>query len=220
MLELKDGTHLRLPRSALSADLGWVRPELPDVQWRTSDAAFLEVAGVHFNLDFTQRQAVQQGIVKVSMSGTLIASVPRIAGNLKLVSGASSVSRGERLRVESWQSGAGVGSLTLRTWSIRLFDAPPEVFGFPSAVRYALVNETRQDAVPLTNSGSAGSSSWLVLPGVDVEAWSRTLETRPTFPRSASDGLLPDDWFRGAHLVVFDWVPVARYAVTVESAVP
>jgi hypothetical protein len=218
-LELRDGTKLRLHMNLPTADFGSARPALAGVTWRTPNADSLPVARLGANLDFAERRAVQNGIVRVSVNGTVLATAPRVAGTVNLARGAWLVNHGQRLRVRSWEFGSGTGSLTLQTWSIRLHDVPPQPFGYSNAIQYALVNDGRHEAIPLNSTGSTGGSSWLVLPGTDAQASSITLENR-NFSRSTSEGMPTDDWFRGAHLVVMDWVPVGRYSVSAEGGAP
>ncbi len=80
-----------------------------------------------------------------------------------------------------------------------------------NVLSYALVNEARHEALPLTARGTSNGNSWLVLPGNQMITHSLSLDTRDALVGQTPP--VDDHWYSGARVWVVDWLPVETYPV-------
>jgi hypothetical protein len=147
----------------------------------------------------------------------MVASVPHVRASLPLAPGASIARDGLRMEIVSWSSSAGDATIELRTKTVAQNEEAPAIPGWTSAPTYALVNDARHEALPLSEGGEQSNQGWFVLPGTST--WSSTYSLRsvsPAPPRTARD----ESWFHNARLVVIEWVPLGSYPVSAEWAAP
>jgi hypothetical protein len=210
VLRLRDGTITTVPLRGAHLQLETARlPIDPRIRWRGAIPGEGRGAG-SFGLFLTreQREALRVGIASASIEGFAFVAEPRVAFTLPFQAAASERRDGKGVRIMT-VSPTTEDSLAIVMQSTITRSGSPDVdalllFGPWDTPRYALVNDTRGEAV-LLGGGYGGTSEALVLPG----AWRYS---GPTQLRATQAGLveLPADWYRGARLVVIDWAIVGR----------
>jgi hypothetical protein len=87
------------------------------------------------------------------------------------------------------------------------------------ATVYALVNESRREALRLTPNPSGTSSAMLVLPGATVaRQYARLTPTNaPTSLRTAG---IDAEWLRGSKLMILEWDPRSSYPFSLRAPLP
>ena len=102
-------------------------------------------------------------------------------GKLALAPGARLEVPGRRVSIRQWVT-SGAKEITINSIELPQFaDVSRQVESGSRVVTYALVNDARHEAIPLTVRGTSGGSSWLVLPGDEVLTRELTLDTREAF---------------------------------------
>ena len=215
-LTLRDGATVRVGGPG-PLELGVTHPDLKGVRWVTpaADTGHAEI-NTTFSSDIRAQQAMGHGVMRLALSGRLLASIPHVRGSLPLAKGATLARDGQRTEIASWSYASGDAILELRTKAIARDEEAPSFPGWTSAVVYALVNDARHEALPLRQGRSASSQMWFVLPGTSASSGTDSLTSRTGLPShlEARD----EAWFRDARLVVIDWVPLGGYPVNAEWA--
>ncbi|HEY2164053.1 MAG TPA: hypothetical protein VGH04_08690 [Gemmatimonadaceae bacterium] len=220
-LDLADGTKMQINTGFSSIELGSIRPpSLANSVWLTPDrdSAFASLKSIIVRPDFQQQQRLAKGIKKITIYGRISASAPQAVGNLRLAPGARLAVPGRRVSIRQWVQ-SGQTEITVNSIELPLSaDASRQFESGSRVVSYALVNDARHEAIPLTVRGTSGGSSWLVLPGDEVLTREFTLDTRDAYVGQSAG--VDARWYDGARLWLVDWVPVGRYPVSAELTLP
>jgi hypothetical protein len=192
---------------------------------------------VPIHLQPDERALVAGGIRKVSVSGFLTVMEPRVVGNIALRKGAQLRTHDQRILVgEASFSGDDVRLV------IHVSGPTPgsgqEALPFDpymvNAPHFALVNEKRGEAVPISGSNMMSRNSWLVMPGVTIsdQAFNLSLRNPPVtatvlastnnqpFASVAMQAAQPvplsvdGPWLRDASLLLLEWRMKARYPIS------
>ncbi|HET7372313.1 MAG TPA: hypothetical protein VFJ20_02980, partial [Gemmatimonadaceae bacterium] len=172
-------------------------------------------------LDNAQRAAIAGGIATAELTGQMWVVEPRVAGVFPLEIGSRVAHNGTRIAIEQLSHSSGDVALQLRIASI-----PRDQFAMNVAMsigafagrEFALLNESRHEAISLAQRGSSGGGSPMVLPGTNVEDSELSLEASP-YP-GAVERSVDNDWFRSARLVQIDWVPRGSYPFQTSVQLP
>ena len=218
-LELADGTKMPMHPGVSVLELGLTRPpSLANSAWLTPDrdSAFSQVVIVRALLQ--QQPLLAKGIKKISIFGWISAATPRVMGSLGLAPGARLAVPGRRVSIRQWVT-SGAQEITINSIELpQSADVSRHVESGSRVVTYALVNDARHEAIPLTIRGTSGGSSWLVLPGDDVLTGELTLDTRDAFAGPSAG--VDSRWFEGARLWLIEWAPAGSYPVRAELTLP
>jgi len=207
-ITLADGSIIHLTGPGAFTDV--VRPELPGARWVTATAHGEDGARSQLSLSPRAHQAMARGIVRVSVSPSILAAIPRVAGSVRLAKGELLVRDGLTARIESWSYESGDATVNLRISSLSGDELDRAV-----NVEFALVNHARHEALPLFQRNSVGGTDWLVVPGDSATTNVLSLTTRPDKP-SAFEVRDPG-WFQGARLVVIDKRVLGSYTAHTQA---
>jgi hypothetical protein len=192
---------------------------------------------VPLHLEPEERALVAGGIRKVSVSGFLTVMEPRVVDTLTLRKGTQRRTHDQRILVsEASFSGDDVRLV------IHVSGPTPgsgqEALPFDpymvNAPHFALVNEKRGEAVPISGSNMMSRNSWLVMPGVTIsdQTFNLSLRNPPVTAtvlavtnnqpfasvamQAAQSVPLSVDgpWLRDATLLLLEWRMKARYPIT------
>jgi len=220
-VELKDGTKMRLSTTSPFVDLNAVRPILSNNRWvgPNLDSTFAGTLWLH--ADAAQVGAMDRGIRRITITGRVSETIPRVLGTMPLAINGHFTSPGRRAMLTSWSHARGQGEMRLDVtqlpWPVA--DAGPRWAQTNGALAYALVNDARHEALPLfVSSAGNGGPSWLVLPGDAV--WTSNLTLRTRAYSNETESPVDDRWLEGARLWFIDWVPVDSYPVRAELTPP
>ncbi len=217
-LDLADATKMQIRPAFSTIELGSVRPaSIANSVWLTPDRDSALVQSVVLRPVLAQQSRLAKGIKKITIYGLISATTPRTAGSLPLAPGARLAVPGRRVSIRQWVQ-SGQTEITINSIEFpRSADA--HQFGSGSrVVTYALVNDARHEAIPLTVRGTSGGSSWLVLPGDEVLTRELTLDTREAFVGRSTG--VDARWFEGARVWLVDWLPAGSYPVRAELTLP
>ncbi len=220
-LLLADGSKLRIPTNPPILELGLTRPaSLDNSTWLVPNRDSAIVRTLIVRPELVQQRLLAKSIKSITISGRLVASTPRVIGNLDLSAGSRLAAPGRRVSVAGGSEANGAAELNLNAIELPTVGAQrwSQVFTGSGVVSFALVNAARHEALPMTVRGTGGGASWLVLPGDQVVTTSLYLDTRDAFAGQPSTIDFP--WFAGARLWLIDWLPVESYPVRAELAVP
>jgi len=218
-IDLADGTKMQMHPLVSVLELGSTRPpSLANSVWLmpARDSAFSQI--VVLRPDFQQQALLAKGIKKITISGRISAATPRVPGSLRLAAGARLAVPGRRVSIRQWVT-SGAQEITINSIELpQSADVSRQVESGSRVVTYALVNDARHEAIPLTIRGTSGGSSWLVLPGDEVITRELTLDTREAFVGQSAG--VDQRWYDGARLWLVDWVPAESYPVRAELTLP
>lgn len=218
-LDLADGTKIPVHPVISTLELGWTRPpSLASSVWLTPDRDSAFAQSVILRPLLQQESLLAKGIRKITVYGRISAANPRTVGSLRLAPGARLGVPGRRVSIRQWVQ-SGQTEITIN--SIELpgsANVSRQLESGSRVVTYALVNDARHEAVPLTLRGTSGGSSSLVLPGDEVLTRELTLDTREAFVGRNTG--LDGRWLDGARVWLVDWVPAASYPVRAELTLP
>ena len=148
-------------------------PQLPGVRWLGDRGPFFMSSSGELSRE--QMQALQRGDVRLRIEGTLITQRPELVARVRsrCESGSTASAPHTRLRVidlASDERGPIVRAQIVRILSSEDRVAPRSIGLMQAASEpmYALVNESRGEAIPLQVSSSAGSGIGLPLLGADA----------------------------------------------------
>ena len=215
-LELSDGTKLRPTTTSPIVDLYSVRPSLSNNRWLGTSLDSTFAGLLWLRADAAQLRALDRGIRRITITGRVWETVPRVVGTMPLVIDSRLTSSGRRAMLTSWSHNRGQGEMrvdvTQLPWPVA--DAGPRVVSTGGPLAYALVNDARHEALPLFVNGASHGASWLVMPG--DAAWMSNLTLRTQAYSNGPESPVDDRWFDGARLWFIDWVPVDSYPVRAE----
>jgi hypothetical protein len=219
-LLLGDGQTLRLAVNPPIAELRSTRPAIGDNAWLIPNRDSAYIQAIFLRPDITQQPLLAKGIKRITIFARISASTPHIVGSLPLSANGRLASPGRRLSVESWRKASGQAEVRLNAIEIPVpgVELLPPLGAGSRVLSYALVNDARHEAVPLTVRASSNGSTHLVLPGEGVFATSFTLDTRDAFPGQTTP--VDDSWYVGARLWLIDWLPAGSYPVRAELTLP
>jgi hypothetical protein len=160
-------------------------------------------------LSDAQRQLVARvGVQKIDLDARVVSSEPRIVGAIPATQGASLVSDGIRLRIESvWRD---LGQFATRLHVAEVAQERPAVTDFAlvrlgsDGRQFVLVNDSRREATGLVQFSSTSGSAGLVLPGPDVSDATVGLKQAGGSP-TAPAATLDDAWLASARVAVITW---------------
>jgi hypothetical protein len=218
-LDLADGTKMQIHPGFSDLVLGSIRPpSLANSVWLTPDRDSAFVQSIVLRPVLQQQPLLAKGIRKITIYGRVSAADPRTVGSMPLAPGARLSVPGRRVSIREWVQ-SGQTEITINSIELppspdasRLMESGSQV------VTYALVNDARHEAVPLTVRGTSGGSSWLVLPGDEVLTREMTLDTREAFVGRSTG--VDGRWLDGARVWLVDWVPAGSYPVRAELTLP
>jgi hypothetical protein len=218
-LYLADGTKMQISAGFQALELGSIRPlSLANSVWLTPDRDSAFAQTIILRPVLQQQSLVAKGIKKITLYGRISATAPQAVGSLRLAPGARLAVPGRRVSIREWAQ-SGQTEVTINSIELPLSaDASHQLESGSRVVDYALVNDARHEAIPLTVRGSSGGSSWLVLPGDEVLTREFTLDTREAFVGQTAG--VDARWFDGARLWLVDWVPAGRYPVSAQVTLP
>jgi hypothetical protein len=218
-LDLADGTKMGINPGFSTLELGSIRPaSLANSVWLTPDRDSAFVQSVILRPALQQQPLPTNGIKRITIYGRISASIPQTVGSLRLAPGARLEVPGRRVSIREWVQ-SGQTEITINSIELpRSADAARQIESGSRVVTYALVNDARHEAIPLTVRGTSGGSSWLVLPGDEVLTRQLTLDTREAF-RGQSSGV-DGRWLEGARVWLVDWLPAGSYRVRAELTLP
>jgi hypothetical protein len=218
-LSLADGTKMQIHQGLSTLELGSTRPpSLANSVWLTPDRDSAFVQSIIVRPFLSQQPRLAKGIKKITIYGRIEASTSETVGSLRLAPGARLEVPGRRVSIREWVQ-SGQTEITINSIELpRSADASLQLESGSRVVMYALVNDARHEAMPLTVRGTSGGSSWLVLPGDEVLTHELTLDNRDAFlGQSAEEDAR---WYDGARLWLVDWVPAGNYPVRAELTLP
>jgi hypothetical protein len=205
-LRLHDGSVLHAPVENSIIDAGgvwpsrFVPPRIAGIRWLVTSPSEEVRNTVVPRLTGAQRRAVAEGIAGVAVEGRVSIWESLPSGTLPIVVGAETTANGRRTRIAAWTPDDELSVVVVDESSID--PSPASAWPFTSMFGregFALVNESRGEAVPLGRTQSSGGLDGLVLPGAPLrsEQVHFGLRAGPT-----ADTMLPDaDWLRGARLM-------------------
>jgi hypothetical protein len=218
-VDLADGTKMQVNPAFSTLELGAIRPpSLANSVWLTPDRDSAFAQSIILRPVLQQQASLAKGIKKIVIYGLISATAPRAVGSLRLAPGARLAVPGRRVSIRQWIQ-SGQTEITVN--SIELpgsADAPRQIESGSRVVTYALVNDARHEAIPLTVRGTSGGSSWLVLPGDEVLTRELTLDTRDAFVGQSAG--VDARWYDGARVWLVDWVRSGSYPVKAELTLP
>jgi hypothetical protein len=166
------------------------------------------------------KEAFARKVTSLGFDGRVAVLVPDFVDTIPLRAGASAAHGGERTTVTKVSYGSGHAMVTIASSEVLLDDSKDlqSVSGSsdPGHVDYALVNETRREAIGLNSRGTGYQSGWLVLPGAMTRMGSTLLQTAGQHSQSRID----DAWFRDAHILITHWGSRGSYPVHSETKLP
>jgi hypothetical protein len=151
------------------------------------------------------------------VGGRILVRVPGATDAIALRAGSTVSHDGTTTTFSKWGFGAGRATVNVHLSSAPSnVDLPVGSSPGSEELEFALVNDSRREAVALENRGGRFAIGWLVLGGVSVRSGEIVLETAraPIALLPGDETPIDDDWFRGARLVVTRWVPVGSYPMT------
>jgi hypothetical protein len=232
-LHLRDGSVLHPPLENPHIDMGrlWplglVVPRIAGIRWLGDVQPRDFATQVVVRLTAAQRRAVATGVSSVAVDGRVGLWESRASNTMPLVVGAEATADGHRTRILEWtpedersailveatsiDRTPGSGSWAMPTTPGSGSWATP-VFGMRG---FALVNESRREAVPLYRTQSGGSLDGLVLPGVPLLSEQAHLALHNG---ASPDTTVPDtDWFRSARLMHVTSRYLGSYRIHLQS---
>jgi len=216
ILRLRDGTTLRVSvgRMALSRA---TLPTRAGIRWLGGYADARPTGAKVLRLNRSQREALRAGIAGATIEGQVTVLEPRIVATLPFRAGASLTREGRRVRIQTVNHTAEDSLATLSVSSIgsasRVFNSDWAFIWPFDTPRYALVNETRGEAMMVAQGGSGGSTDAIVLPGawrVTTSAWLHRNAEYFDLAKNAA-------WFDESRLVIAEWVLRGRTAFRAEA---
>ncbi|HEY4218111.1 MAG TPA: hypothetical protein VGM67_13290 [Gemmatimonadaceae bacterium] len=221
-IETRQGTEIgrRIGIVSRTIDGSVLPPVGQPVRW-LFDQATSAHGRVTYMLDAVEEPAAASGITSVTLGGVVTAYRPHLLASLPLRDGAVAMSRGRRLRIYGFDHGRSSADLYLQVSDVTN-GTGDSGFGIPTGgiLQFVLVNSARSEAMLIGNAPSSNASGpdWIVLPWIGVS------NTFTHFVTNASghEMLLPQDdaWYRGARLVVVEWVAESRYRTSGKMVTP
>jgi hypothetical protein len=214
------GDSVRIVLRDARRDIGLKSHAIEHVTWLGSAATTSWGVGLQTPWTDTLRAVDRTGLASLGVEGRMLVRVPGSADTLELRNGTVLARRGMTMRVSGWNFGNGQASLKLAiAETVSGFEQADSDFPGDDNTEYALVNESRHEAMQLETVGGSGNNGFLVLPGAHLKESTASLVTRTgrTFHEELA---ITDDWFAGARLVVAHWVAAGSYPVRVQTTVP
>lgn len=224
VVHLRNGSVLSIPFGRTSLGIYSAPPVIGQgVTWIARPGGPPARSRYSIPLDNAQRAAIAGGgIATAELSGQMWVIEPRVAGVFPLEIGSRAAHNGRRIAIEHLSHSSGDVELQLRIASIPGDQLPVNVaisIGALAGREFALLNESRHEAISLAQRGSSGGGSAMVLPGTNVEDAELALEASQPDPGKAQPSV-DNDWFRSARLVQIDWVPRGSYPFRASVQLP